>query len=337
MNQREFDQALEAADGMGVAPIHKEGDRAMSDITENGLLLLGILIEANATGQATMRVHELRAESGLSEDEFRRAETYLRSARHIDKTGGGDTAQVWATGTGIDFHATEMANRYPLSPLARRAAKFIMDEGKPGTDYIVFTEAICNGLGIDEDTYNATMQELADFQLAEGKISTQSDPFLGVILTPEGRLAVRHNFRREDTRSIRYVGAIFEGPVSQSNIQALAQAHHSTVEQTIEAATIDELPDILVTTIQSMVSAVKEELTAEQFAVYDRAAQQLEDEARAEHPCAPAIHRLIQKLALLGDLEGTLELGERSLKLAATLAPYVHLVSIYAVRLLDSL
>jgi biotin-(acetyl-CoA carboxylase) ligase len=93
------------------------------------------------------------------------------------------------------------------------------------------------------------------------------------------------------------------------------------VQQTIGAADVEELRATIINTIESMVNAIKADLTTEQLAVYAQAACELKNEINAEQPQPSRLHGILRVLAFFGDLEGTLELGERSLKLVATIGP----------------
>jgi biotin operon repressor len=294
----------------------------MSDIAENALILLGILMEEGATGSRQLTAGELCAKSGLSPDEFDQADSFLLNGRYVEGTMGGDKGRRWLTSDGINYYQTQIADRYPLSQMAKRAAKLIMTKIKTDRDE-VSGDKICAELEIDRETYVQTMQELADSGLIQEPIQVQQPgfSFSGVNLTAKGRRAVRSNFKREGIGPVQQIGAIFQGPVSQSNIQAVAQAYRSTVQQTIEAADVEELRATIIDTIESMVNAIKTDLTTDQLAVYAQAARELKNEINTDQPQPSRLHVILRVLAFFGDLEGTLELGERSLKLAATIGP----------------
>lgn len=290
----------------------------MSDIVESALILLGILMEEGATGSRQLTAGELRAKSGLSPDEFDQADNFLLKGHYVEGTMDGDKGGRWLTPDGINYYQAQMADRYPLSQMAKRAAKLIMIKAKT---HKVYRDEIRAELEIDEKTCAQTMQELADFGLIQESSQVQQPGFSRVNLTAEGRRAVRSNFKRESIGPVQQIGAIFQGPVSQSNIQAVAQAYRSTVQQTIEAADVEELRTTIIDTIESMVNAIKADLTTDQLAVYAQAAHELKNEINADQPQPSRLHGILSILAFLGDLEGTLELGERSLKLAATIGP----------------
>lgn len=308
----------------------------MSDIAENALILLGILMEEGATGPKELTAGELRAKSGLSPDEFDQADSFLLNGRYIEGTMGGDKGRRWLMPDGINYYQTQMADRYPLSQMAKRAAKLIMTKAKTDRDE-VSGDKICAELEIDRETYIQTMQELADFRLIQEPFKVDQVDFLGVNLTAKGRRAVRSNFKQEGIGPVQQIGAIFQGPVSQSNIQAVAQAYRSTVQQTIEAADVEELRATIIDTIESMVNAIKTDLTTDQLAVYAQAARELKNEINADQPQPSRLHRILRVLAFFGDLEGTLELGERSLKLAATIGPSLVVLPQAISQLLASL
>ena len=67
----------------------------MSDIVENALILLGILMEEGATGPKELTAGELRATSGLSPDEFDQADSFLLNGCYVEGTMGGDKGRRW--------------------------------------------------------------------------------------------------------------------------------------------------------------------------------------------------------------------------------------------------
>jgi len=308
----------------------------MSDIIENALILLGILMEEGATGPKELTAGELCAKSGLSPGEFDQADNFLLNGHYVKCTMGGDEGGRWLTPDGINYYQVQMADRYPLSQIAKRVAKFIMTKAKTDKDE-VYKDTICAELGIDEKTYAQTIQELADFGLIQEPFKVDQVDFLGVNLTAKGCRAVRSNFKWERIAPVQHIAAIFQGPVSQSNIQAVAQAYQSAVQQTVGAADVEELRATIVDTIESMVNAIKAELTTDQMAVYAQAARELKSEINADQPQPSRLHGILRILAFFGDLEGTLELGERSLKLAATIGPSLVVLLQAVSQLLASL
>jgi len=224
----------------------------MLDVRENGLRLLGILIEAKATGPKTMLVNALQSESGLSEGEFGQAETYLLDGGFVRRLGGGDAGQLWATAAGIDCHASDMRTRYPLSTLAKRAASLILHEGKPEMGYVVFMKRICDVLGIDSDTYVKIMKELADWGFAEDATRSQQQPFSGVVLTDIGRRAVRDSFRREGVVATLPSGVVGgEPPAIASPGTKMPRAHARLLSAMVDVAIRNDLREVTYHTDQS--------------------------------------------------------------------------------------
>jgi hypothetical protein len=268
---------------------------------------------------------ELRARMKLPREEFDQAHQFLLQGEYIGGTLGGDSGSCWVKPLGINYCEQQMKQRLPISQLAKTIARFIGREARiEGAS--VTSEDICSELGIDRKIYLEAMQELADFDLVEEPMKADQESFGWVNLTPKGRRAVLSGFAHEVPSVTQQVGAIFEGPISDSNIQAVAQAYQSVVQQSVEEGSAEGLIEALTDMTDKMVEVAKAHLATEQLAAYAATARDFKEQVRKEEPNPSLVQRLITTLAFFDNLNGTLDLGERSLRLALQVAPYVPLL-----------
>jgi hypothetical protein len=135
--------------------------------------------------------------------------------------------------------------------------------------------------------------------------------------------------RQHETPSLHVagnVGAIYHGPVQGTQIQAVASAVHSSVQQVVEGAHVQEIRQAITQTIEDMVSAVQRELTVEQLEAYAQIAREFQNEVVKENPDQGRIRRMISILSFLSDAEGTIQFGERFFTLGSHVAPYLPLL-----------
>jgi hypothetical protein len=132
------------------------------------------------------------------------------------------------------------------------------------------------------------------------------------------------------------VGAIFNAPAHGAQIQAVASAVHSSVQQVVEGAEVEDIRQAITQTIENMVRAVQQELTVEELAAYTRIASEFRQEAAKENPDKARLYRALPVLSFLGDVEGTIELAERAVTLANQVAPYLPLLITLLARLFSS-
>jgi hypothetical protein len=167
------------------------------------------------------------------------------------------------------------------------------------------------------------VQELADYGLIEC-VGTQQHPSDSFTVTQLGRLAARENFRSFDSTPPQIqAGAIFYGPVTDSNIQAVAQAIGSQIEQAISQNDPESLCQTIAELMEQLVDAVKPDLTMDQLSVYTKTAQQVREEIQKPKPNPALVQRLLATLSFTDTLNGTLELGKKGLELAVRVAPLI--------------
>jgi len=122
------------------------------------------------------------------------------------------------------------------------------------------------------------------------------------------------------------IGAIFQGPIESSQIQAFATAVNSSVQQVIQNTPSDDIRDVICKTVEDLVQAIKTELNLDELALYVRLAKELQQEVKKDTPDKSLMRRLLAGLSFLGDVEGTIQFGERALGLAEYVLPYLPIL-----------
>jgi hypothetical protein len=120
---------------------------------------------------------------------------------------------------------------------------------------------------------------------------------------------------------------VFQGPVYGA---AIANAVHSSVQQSVEGVQANDVRQALIGVIEEMVRNVQAELPSEQLAAYTQVARHFQQEVVKDKPDVPWLRHALATLSFLGDLEGTGQLVER-------LTPYAPIVAQLLSRLLSSL
>jgi len=126
----------------------------------------------------------------------------------------------------------------------------------------------------------------------------------------ETRVQYEARMAADSARTPRYtIGAIVHS-MSGGTLQAIGEAERSTITQIVND------PQILQAQVEELVTqlleAVKAELPASELSKYTNSAQHLKEELLSSKPDASAIKRLLQTLAFLGDVEGTIGLMVRA-------------------------
>jgi len=133
------------------------------------------------------------------------------------------------------------------------------------------------------------------------------------------------------------IGAIIQGSVENSQIQAIASAVNSTVRQVVENTSTEDFRQIIAAAVEDMVQAVKGELNADEnvdaLSEYLKLAKDFQRETARQPPDKSILRRLLSGLSFLADVEGTVSFGDRALKLAERVLPYVSLIVSYLNRL----
>ena len=217
-----------------------------SKISKAALEILEVLIEANAVGGKTLKSKDILAVTGLPEELYDTADSFLLQQNYVEGTAGGLEGLRWLTGRGIEFY--ENSQNPP-----------------------------------------ATIQ----------------------------------------------IGAIFQGSVEQSQIQAFVSAIDSNIQQVVQSTNTDEILEVISKTIEEMVGKVKEDLNIDELAFYVQAAKDFRQEIAKERPDKSVLHRLLGILSFLGSFESTIQFGDRTLRLAKQVTPYLPVLLAYLSQLLS--
>lgn len=291
----------------------------MSRVAENAFRMIGVLIEE---GNGGLSGGEFRRRMDLPKEEFDQAHQFLLQAGYINGTTGGDDGGCWVEALGVRHYEQQMRQRLPVSQLAKRIGQFVRRhaemKGAP-----VASEEICSQLGISREVYLDGIREIADFGLVEETLKIDQEPFKIVNLTAKGQRAIRSGLERELPSVAQEIGAVSEGPGSGGTMEAIAQVYESVVQESVERGDVEALIEALSDMTDEMVEAVRPELTTEQLAAYAAAARNLREQVEKEELNSSVIQRLIATLAFFDNLNGTLDLGKKPLRLALRVAPYV--------------
>jgi|GEM_PF-1842341 len=304
----------------------------MSSVHENALIILRILDSFGATFGSDVKGYEVKAKIGLSDEEYDQAETYLLNAGYIEGTMGGLEGRRWLTDTGIEYLAQAMQGRMLVNLHAERLARYMFNQGP--RIRVFLRDRLQQHLDLEDKEYEEAAQELCDKGLAESKLST--GVFLGDLrLTAEGRNAVRSNFRRTVPAQVQRVGAIIQGPVIGSNIQAVAEAYQSNVEQAISGVDPEALRKTLSELVDQIAEIAARQLAEDELETYMKVVEDFSKEVHKDKPSAQRLHRLASALGFMADVEGAVEFGEKAVKLAALVAPYLVWLYQGLARLID--
>jgi len=118
-------------------------------------------------------------------------------------------------------------------------------------------------------------------------------------------------------------GPNYYGPVRAQQFQAVGNQVNSQLTQEIHNASIKDIQQALIKTVEEMVNIVKDELDGNELALYMHTAEEFKQEIAKPNLDKKAVHRWLSMLAFLSDVEGTLQLGERTLGLAFAVIPYL--------------
>jgi hypothetical protein len=219
-----------------------------------------------------------------------------------------------------------MSRRIRLSLAAEKVARFLFTKSE--LNYEATMSQLQEALGLNEGDCQEAARELIDENLAKDALPAGNiSRIMEVGLMAEGRRAVRNSFVRELAPTFQQnVGAVIYGPVSDSNVLAVAQAHQSRVQQVIEGGDAAALRDEIGQLLEQAVEAVKGELTVDQLAVYTGAAKDLRAETNKAKPDSSVIQKCLNVLSFADNLDGTIELGKKTMKLALKVGPLIMLL-----------
>ena len=289
----------------------------MPSLDENALTILRVMRDNRSVGT----VAEIAILTGLSEEDFDEADTYLLKAKYLKGTMGGWEGARWLEPLGVNHLRTELFARLPLSLDAEWILRYIVEHARPNKPHSQRPQIMAE-LNLDDEQYRLACRKLLSANLIKDIVQ---QGFCEVVAaTPEGERAVDSEFRKADALSIQNnTGMVVHGDVTGGNILAVASAVSSNVEQAIKQNDPNAVQQALAETIDALVKNVSNALTLEQQALYTQKAVELKEEAAKNEPDPNVLQKLLSFLSFGDTLGGTLQLGVQSFALAAAAAPYV--------------
>jgi hypothetical protein len=275
---------------------------------------------------------ELRVAVGLSDNDFGNAENFLLQD-HLLEGGGGLDGIRWLTPRGVKFITEEMKHRTPVSFIAERILRLLIRDVKD--DESLPTKVIIAELKITPQEYMEACQELDDLGFVK-KTFTIIDDYPELIPTKEGRLAFRKGFQETVSVPSIQAGAIFNGPVTGGNIQAIASAIDSEIQQNVSSLSPDEITKEIQQTLEKLLGQISEHLSIEQKAAYIQLAADFQRETGQPKPDSGKLRKLLAGLGFLSDLGGAIDLGQKAIQLVVIASPYILLLGQYIMQLLKN-
>lgn len=106
------------------------------------------------------------------------------------------------------------------------------------------------------------------------------------------------------------IGAIIHGDMSGGSVQSVGFASHSEIEQIINDpallnSKIDEYLD-------NLIEIIKEDLSIKSLTEYHIATEILKEQIKSKNPDSSLLKRILQTLAFLGDIEGTISITTKA-------------------------
>jgi len=280
--------------------------------------------ESGYVGANTAKVADIINALNLSEENLEQADSYLLQSNYLGGTQGSLERARWLKPAGVDFLEREMGKRIPLSLTSEQILRLAIDIElqEPQTEFVGMRE-ICEQLEITSEEYREATQALGDEGLIESRIPDKSHPFIGFTVTTKGRNMVRRGFRRKsmDTRAQLNIGAIFQGDVVDTDVLAIAQAHHSNIEQAITNGNSDDLPDEIENILEDLLKIVDPSLSSEQYTDYVDLTRRLSQEIQEEEPEPSNLHEILSVLNFAATMDGAIEFGRKALELYVEVAP----------------
>lgn len=306
-----------------------EREKKMSpNLIDDAVFLLGCLYDKGAVSAAhSITSQELLDISGYEYERYDHVDDFLIASGFVDLTMGGLSGIRSITPAGIAWLQEENDKRIPLGFNALRISGLMYEETKnPKIPFISFN-IVLEKLSVELDEYLIACQELEDLGLLESKAKVMGNPFHSISLTSSGRNAVRSGYKKEGLLTIQQqVGAVFQGPVHDSNIQAIAVAANSNIQQAIEQGNKESLLVEIDKLIEGLIEVINPELQPDEVESYNDIANKLNGEIREKEPDKTFIQRALGYLAFMGDLDGAVELTNKGIELATRVGPLILLL-----------
>ena len=301
-------------------------------IYTDAIMILRVLEEKGIIGGYSMKIADIMAFSDLNEDSYNKADDYLLENGYIEGASGGPNASRWLTGLGVNHLEQEMARRLPLSIKSERILNYIISSATRPLEAIPRSKII-TALKLDNLQYDSAVQNLLDFELAQrgggvavvslavGETHRSED---NLRATQAGRQAARRGY--SDPQLTTQTSQVFNIH-APSNIQAVASAINSQIEQQVQQSMIENDPDALKEAISELLKGLVElvcnDLTLSQQAEYIKTAADINEELNKSDPEAEAIQRWIARLAFL---DKAFTVGEKAISLSSKVLPTIMML-----------
>lgn len=299
----------------------------MNNLHDHALILLRYLLEKGLIGPKYISPEELQAAVGLSKEDFDNAETFIWDSGFIETIPASRTL----TSKGVLYVTQEMRQRTPISIVAERLLGLLIRDVKDDESPPI--KVIIAELKITPQEYMEACQELDDLGYVTKTFSIHED-YPELLPTKEGRLAFRKGFQEPVSAPSIQAGAIFNGPVTGGNIQAIASAIDSEIQQNVSSLSPAELQKELEQTLQKLLGQITQDLSLQQQVAYSQLAAEFQKEMTQAKPDPDKLHKLLAGLGLLADVGGTIDLGQKTFELIVRASPYIMLLGQLVVQFL---
>jgi DNA replication protein DnaD len=299
----------------------------MNNLHDHVIMLLRYMLEKGIIATRGISPRKLRDEIGISDNDFDIADKYILQDHLVEGGGGGLDGIRWITSKGVQYITEELRHRIPISLDAERLLRFLIQEIKDNE--FLTQDEILKGVNISSEQFNQAFQQLVDYDFVD---LVGND---AMIPTKLGRVVVHRNFHETASVPNIQAGAIFNGPVTGANIQAIASAMDSEIQQNVSSLSPEELHKEIQQTLEKLLEQVTEHLSNQQKAAYTQLAADFQKETTKPNPDPGKLHKLLASLGLLSDLGGAIDFSQKTFKLFVNAGPYIMLLSQMVAQLLS--
>ena len=303
----------------------------MAKFNDAALMILRYMFENGYFSANSITRSELRSHTVLDEDIFDSADSFLLESAYVKGTMGWDDALRWLMVSGVEKAKEEMRKRENISLDAERVLVFAVANTKD-VPFVVKNQVLTK-FNITDEHYREIFQELEDL----GFIDESSDYEKNVFQpTKSGRLAVRNNFEKAETTPNLQVGFINNGTMNGSNIQAIASAQYSEIQQNVSTLSTEELHKEIEQTLEKLLGQVTDQLSIQQKADYTKLIADFQQETARHQPDPGKLHKLLAGIGFLSDIGGAIDISQKTFELVVKASPYIMLLGQMAMQLLQN-
>lgn len=303
----------------------------MAKFNDAAVLILRYMFENEYFSVNTITRSELRDHTALDKDIFESADMFLLEADYVKGTMGGDDASRWLTVLGVEMAREEMRKRENISLDAERVLIFAVANTKDAP-FIVKNQVLIK-FNFTDEHYREIFQELEDLDFVDESRDYEKNTLQP---TKSGRLAVRNNFQKAETIPNLQVGFVNNGTMNGSNIQAIANAQYSEIQQNVSALSTEELHKEIDQTLEKLLGQVTDQLSIQQKADYTNLIAEFQKETAQHQPDPGKLHKLLAGIGFLSDIGGAIDFSQKTFDLVVKASPYIMLLGQMAVQLLQN-